>query len=64
MGVARQAPAAATGCLVFELQAEGQEEGQHTFEKRLAVAQQLKVSRFVLKIDGDRASFIAQITVC
>ena len=28
MGVARQAPAAATGRLVFELKAEGQEEGE------------------------------------
>ena len=47
MRVACQAPAAATGRLVFELKAEGQEEGEHTFEKRLAVAKQLKVGRFV-----------------
>ncbi len=57
MGVACQAPAAATGRLVCELQAEGEYERQHTFEKRLAVAQQLKVGRFVLKINGDGPVF-------
>ena len=35
MRVARQAPAPATGGLVFELKAEGQDEGEHTFEKAL-----------------------------
>jgi len=45
--------AAATGRLVFELKAKGQEKGEDTIEKRLAVAKQLVVRRFVVKIDGD-----------
>jgi hypothetical protein len=57
MRVARQAPAAATGRLMPELKAQGQHEGHDTFEKRLAIAKQLKVGRFVSKIDGDRAVF-------
>ena len=67
MRVARQAPAAATGRLVFELKAEGQDEGEDTFEKRLAIAKQLKVGRFVLKIDGDGAVFarrLAAVPMC
>jgi hypothetical protein len=53
MRVAGQAPASATGRLVGELKADGQDEGQHTFEKRFPIAKQLKVGRFMLKIDGD-----------
>ncbi len=57
MGVTCQAPSSITGRLVFQLQAEGEEERQHTFEKRLAVAKQLKGGRFVLKINGDGPVF-------
>ena len=46
-------PPTATRGLVCELKADRQDEGQHTFEKRLPIAQELKVGRFVLKIDGD-----------
>ena len=53
MRVARQAPTAATRGLVCELKADGQDEGQHTFEKRLPIAQELQVGRFVVKINGD-----------
>jgi hypothetical protein len=53
MRVAGQTPASATGRLVGELNADGQDEGQHTFEKRFPVAKQLNVGRFILKIDGD-----------
>jgi hypothetical protein len=53
LGVAGQAPSAATRGLVGELKADRQDEGQHTFEKRLPIAQELKVGRFVVKIDGD-----------
>ena len=53
MRVACQAPAAATGRLVFQLKAKGQEEGEHALEKRLAIVKQLKVRRFMLKIDSD-----------
>jgi len=57
MRVACQAPAAATGRLVFQLKAKGQEEGEHELEKRLAIVKQLKVRRFMLKIDGDGPIF-------
>ena len=57
MRVARQAPATATGGLVFELKAKSQEKGEHAFDKRLAVAKQLKVGRFVSKIDSDGTVF-------
>ena len=57
MGVARQAPAPATGRLVSQLKAQGEDERDHPFDKGLAVVKQLHVSRFVLKIDGDRPVF-------
>jgi hypothetical protein len=57
MRVTRQAPSAATGRLVFQLEAHGQDEGEDTFEKRLAIAKQVKVGRFMLKIDGDGTVF-------
>ena len=57
MGMARQAPAAPTGRLVFQLEAYGQDEGEDTFEKRLAIAKQLKVGRFMLKINRDGPVF-------
>jgi hypothetical protein len=40
MGVARQAPATATGGLVGELKAKGQEKGHDPFEERLAIVKQ------------------------
>jgi hypothetical protein len=55
MGVARQAPPAATGRLVLELKAKRQNEGEDTLEKRLPIAKELKVRRFVSKIHGDGA---------
>src|SRR6266852_3318090 len=57
MRVACQTPAPAAGRLVFELKAKGQEKGEDTFEKRFAIAKQLKVGRFMLKIDGDGPVF-------
>jgi hypothetical protein len=57
MGVARQAPTAATGRLVLELKAEGYDEGDDTFEERLPIAKQLEIRRFAPEIDGDRAVF-------
>jgi hypothetical protein len=38
---------------VFELKTKSQEKGEHAFDKRLAVAKQLNVGRFALKVDGD-----------
>jgi hypothetical protein len=55
MGVAGQAPAAATGHLVCELKATGQEKHEHAFDQRLAVAKELNVGRFIGAIDGDGA---------
>src|SRR5215471_3325767 len=46
-----------TGGFVFQLQAEGQHEGEDIFEKCLPIAQQMKVGGFVLKIDGDSPVF-------
>jgi hypothetical protein len=57
MGVARQAPAAATGGFVLELKAKGQDEGEDTFEECLAIAQQLEVRRFTPEIHSDGAVF-------
>jgi hypothetical protein len=64
MGVAGQAPAAATGRLVCELQAKGEEKGEHAFDKRLPIAQELKVGRFVSKIDSDGAVFAGPFGCC
>jgi hypothetical protein len=57
MRVSRHASATATSGFVFELKAEGQEERDHEFDKRLAIAKQLKVGRFILKINRDGAVF-------
>ena len=55
--MAGQAPTAATSRPVFNLKAKRQHEGEDTLEKRLAIAQQLKVRCFVSKIDGDGPVF-------
>src|SRR5262249_19166449 len=47
-----------------ELKAEGAEESAHSFHKRLAVAQQLNVGRFVSKIDSDGAVFAGLFGRC
>jgi len=57
MRVTGQTPTPATGRLVFELKAEGEEEGEDTLEKRLPVSQQAAVGGFVSKINGDSAVF-------
>src|SRR5215813_1794235 len=55
--MARQASASAAGRLVLELKAEGQEEGEHEFDKGLAIAKQLKVGGFILEINSEGAVF-------
>ena len=55
MGVAGQAPATATEPLVFQLKADREDKSHHQFDKGFAVAKQLKVGRFIMKIDGDGA---------
>jgi len=57
MGVPRQAPTATTGGRVCKLKTEGEDEGEDAFDKRLAIAQELKVGGFVMKIDGDGPVF-------
>jgi hypothetical protein len=57
MGVTREAPASITDGLVLQLETEGQKESEDTLEKRLPIAQQLKVRCFISKIDGNGAVF-------
>jgi len=59
-----QIPAPTTGGFVFQLKAEGQEECQHQCDKRLAVAKQLKVGRFILEINSDGPVFARQFGRC
>jgi hypothetical protein len=42
---------------VFELKAARQDEGEHEFGKRLAIAHELTVGRFILKINSGGAVF-------
>ena len=53
MGVARQAPATATGRFMCELKAKAQEKGEDEFNKGPAIAEQVSVGRFIVEIDGD-----------
>ena len=57
MGVARQAPAAATRGLVCELETDRQDKGEDELDKRLGVAQEFNVGRLIVEIDGDGAVF-------
>ncbi len=57
MGGAGATPTAVTRGLVGELKAQGHHEGDDQFHKGLAIAQEWKVGRFVLKSDRDGAVF-------
>jgi hypothetical protein len=57
MRVACQAPASVAGAFVCKLTAEGEDEGQDTFEERLAIVKQVIVGRFIVEIDGNGAVF-------
>jgi hypothetical protein len=63
MRVARETSTPTTGSFVFQLKAEGHDEGEDTFEERLAIVKQLHVGRFVLKIDGD-GPVVASLAGC
>ena len=63
MGMAREASTAATGGFVFQLKAEGHEEGEDKFDKRFPIAKQLEVGRFAPEIDGDGAVFAGRRAV-
>jgi hypothetical protein len=54
MRVAGQA-SAATGRLMLELKAKGEEKGKDEFDKRLTVVKELKVGPFIVEIDGNGA---------
>jgi hypothetical protein len=64
MRVTGQAPAAATGRLMLELKAKGEEKGEDEFDKRLAVIKELKVGHFIVEIDGDGAVFSSRFGRC
>jgi len=53
MGVAGQAASLAAAGLMKELKAEGEEEGEDELDKRVGVAQERKVGRLIVEIDGD-----------
>ena len=55
MGVAGQTATTGTDGLVGKLEADREDKGQDKFHKRFAIAEQLKVGGFVMKIDGDSA---------
>jgi hypothetical protein len=55
MRVAGQASATATGRLMLELKAQGEEKGEDEFDKGLAVVKELKVGPFIVEIDGNGA---------
>ena len=57
MRVAGETPMAVTRGLVCELKAQGHHEGDDQFHKGLAIAKQLTIGHFVLKIDSDGAVF-------
>ena len=57
-------PAPATGGFVFQLKAEGHNEGEDIFEERLPIAKQLEVRRFAPEIDGDGAVFSRRLSRC
>ncbi|HEX6826892.1 MAG TPA: hypothetical protein VF077_11305 [Nitrospiraceae bacterium] len=47
---------------MFELKAEGQDEGDHEFDKGLAITKQLKGGRFMLKINRDGPVFAGLVS--
>ena len=55
VGVTGQAPALAAAGLVYELKAEREDEGEDELDKRFGVAQERKVGRLIVEVDGDRA---------
>ena len=43
--------------------AEGEEEGQETFEERFAIMKQVIVGRFIVEIDGDSAVVACRLSM-
>lgn len=59
--VARQAVPGVAARFVEELKAEGEEKGEDELDKRPGVVKELVVSRFIVKIHGDRAVFACHL---
>src|SRR4029453_10702335 len=64
MRVTRHESSPATGRLVFQLKANRQDKGERKLEKRLAVAKQVIVGRFIVEIDGDGAVLPSPCRCC
>jgi len=64
MGVTRAASTTATGGLVEELKAQGQDKGEDAFDKRPAIAKQLHVGGFILEVDGDGTVYARRFGRC
>ena len=62
--MAGQASPSLTRRLVCELKTKGEEEREHAFDKRLAVAKELNVGHFIVEIDGDGAVFSRRFGRC
>ena len=62
--MAAQASPSLTRRLVGELKTKGEEEREHAFDKRLAVAKELNVGHFIVEIDGDGAVFSRRFGRC
>jgi len=63
MGVAGQAASLAAAGLMKELKAEGEEEGEDELDKRVGVAQERKVGRLIVEIDGDSAVVACRLSM-
>ena len=57
MGMTRQTAVARAACLMVELKAKREDEGEDKLDKRFAIANQLQVGGWVLEINGDGAVF-------
>jgi hypothetical protein len=55
MGVTGQTAAAVAACLMVELKAKREDEGEDKLDERFAIADQSEVGAWVLEIDGDGA---------
>jgi hypothetical protein len=53
MGVSGQRATSVTGRFVFELEADGEDEGEDALDERLGVAKELRVGGFIVEIDGE-----------
>ena len=58
MGMTRQTAAAVAACLMVELEADREDEGENELNEGFAIADQLKISGLILEINGDGAVFL------